>query len=389
MIKKIGKILLFIPLIFLLNTNVYADDKLDKSKNNIEQDNRIESFYNYINTVKSDNEIMNGLDPKEYVYNYMKNGQGTLTAESVTRACMAYFFRELKATLKLMIGVLVITIISALLKNLQSAFASEGISGVAYYACFAILILLLSKSFIISVNLARDTIMRLTDFMAVLLPVLVLLLTTAGGITSAATMDPIVVAAVGLTPRIYVDFLIPLISLTFVLQFVSNLTGENKISKLCKLIKQVVLWSQGFVITIFIGIITVRSITTNTIDAVTLKTTKFAVDNFIPLVGKAFSDAITTVAGYSLLMKNAISSVGLIFVCIIVLYPIIKIIAMIFIYKLTAALVEPVGEKAIVDSVASAGDSLVMLLSCVLSVSMMFFIMVAMMASSGKFIVGG
>lgn len=387
--RKIIKLLMFLPLLFILNSNVYANDSLQESKKNVENDSRIENFYNYINTIKTDDEIMSGLDPKEYVASYMENGQGTLSVDYVIKACTSYLFKEFRSTLKLMVGVLVVAIISALLKNLQSAFANEGISNVAYYACFAILILLLSKSFLISVELARTTIMKLTDFMAALLPVLVLLLTTAGGITSAVTMDPIVVAAVGITPRIYVDFLIPLISLIFVLQFVSNLTGESKIGNLCKLLRQVTLWCQGIVITIFIGLLSIRGITANTIDAVTLKTTKFAVDNFIPLVGKAFSDAITTVAGYSLLLKNAISSVGLIFVCIIVLFPIIKIIAMVFVYKLTGSLVEPIADKGIVSSIVGAGDSLVMIFSCVLSVSLMFFIMVAMMASSGKFIVGG
>lgn len=387
--KKIMKFLIFLPLLFILSSNVYANDNLQESKKNLEKDSRIENFYNYINAIKTDDEIMSGLDPKEYVESYMENGQGTLSMDYVVKACTSYLFKEFRSTLKLMVGVLVVAIISALLKNLQSAFANEGISNIAYYACFAILILLLSKSFLISIELARNTIMKLTDFMAALLPVLVLLLTTAGGITSAVTMDPIVVAAVGITPRIYVDFLIPLISLIFVLQFVSNLTGESKIGNLCKLLRQVTLWCQGIVITIFIGLISIRGITANTIDAVTLKTTKFAVDNFIPLVGKAFSDAITTVAGYSLLLKNAISSVGLIFVCIIVLFPIIKIIAMVFVYKLTGSLVEPIADKGIVSSIVGAGDSLVMIFSCVLSVSLMFFIMVAMMASSGKFIVGG
>ena len=43
-----------------------------------------------------------------------------------------------------------------------------------------------------------------------------------------------------------------------------------------------------------------------------LKTAKFAIDNFIPIVGKSFSDAISSVAGYSLIIKNAIGSIGFI-----------------------------------------------------------------------------
>lgn len=51
--------------------------------------------------------------------------------------------------------------------------------------------------------------------------------------------------------------------------------------------------------TAFVGIMTVRGITSKSIDEVTAKTAKFAVDNFVPVVGKSLSDAVATVAGYS------------------------------------------------------------------------------------------
>ena len=149
------------------------------------------------------------------------------------------------------------------------------------------------------------------------------------------------------------------------------------------------MWLQGIIITSFIALLTIRGITSTTIDAVALKTTKFAVDNFIPIVGKAFSDAITSVAVYSLIIKNAISGIGLMVIILIILYPIIKMILMAFIYKMSAALVEPISDKRITSTIAATGDSLVLLLSCVLSVSLMFFVLLAIMASAGKFIVGG
>ena len=185
----------------------------------------------------------------------------------------------------------------------------------------------------------------------------------------------------------YVIF--PLILAYFVLQFVNNISETYKIDKLCKLIKQIAMWLQGGVLTIFVALIAIRGITSSTIDAVTLKTAKFAIDNFIPIVGKAFSDAISTIAGYSLLLKSAISSVGLIIVIGILVYPLIKLIVMIFSYRIVAALVEPVADKRMVNSISSVGDSMTMLFSAVLSVSVIFFIVIAIMASAGKFIVGG
>ena len=346
-------------------------------------------LYDYINKMKVDVELMNDLDPVEYVKSYITNGKGNLSFSQLGKAVVSLLFKEVGSVLKLAISMIVIAILCTLLKNLQDAFSTKSISQIAFYACYAVMVMLLSKSFLISISVAKDVINGVADIMAAILPVLVTMIALAGGITQAATIDPIVMAAVVIIPRIYVTVIIPLIMVGFVLQFANNLSEEHKIDNLCKLLKQWTVWLQGIIITSFIALLTIRGITSTTIDAVALKTTKFAVDNFIPIVGKAFSDAITSVAGYSLIIKNAISGIGLMVIILIILYPIIKMVLMTFIYKMSAALVEPISDKRITSTIAATGDSLVLLLSCVLSVSLMFFVLLAIMASAGKFIVGG
>ncbi|QAA32062.1 stage III sporulation protein AE [Clostridium manihotivorum] len=385
--KKWCTLIISFFLVLMTSKVVYAEDGVDKQK--IDNSNQIQRLYQYMDNMKTNEEIMNGLNPKDYVESYLKDGKDPISLDKLVKAFIGVFVKEVQAALKLMISVIILAIISTLLKNLQGAFSNESISNIAFYACYAVMILVLSKSFLVSVNLAKETIQTLSDFTAVLLPALVLLLSTAGGIAQATTMDPIVLGAVSLTPRFYVDVLIPAILMIFVLGFVNNISNEHKIDGLVKVAKQFVLWGQGIVLTIFIGLLTVRGIASNTIDAVTLKTAKFAVDNFIPIVGKALSDAIATVAGYSLLLKNAISSVGLLIMIIVMLFPIIKIVVMVFIYKISAAVIEPVADKRIVSCITTAGDSLVLIMSSLISITVMFFVMTALMASAGKFVVGG
>ncbi|MDZ5001379.1 stage III sporulation protein AE, partial [Clostridium perfringens] len=136
-----------------------------------------------------------------------------------------------------------------------------------------------------SINIAVNILIELTNFMAAILPVIVTMIASIGGFTQAATMDPIVIGATLIIPRIYINIIIPLILITFVLEFTNNISTENKISNFCKLTKQITIWLQGIILTVFIGLLTVRGITSSTIDAVTLKTAKFAIDNFIPIVG--------------------------------------------------------------------------------------------------------
>lgn len=350
---------------------------------------QINVLYDYISKMKTDVELMENLDPAEYIKTYIKEGKGNISFDTIFNAVLSLFFKEVRSVLKLVVSIVTIAIICSLLKNLQDAFSDESISQVAFYACYILIIMVLSKSFIISMSVAKDVINNISNFMSALLPILITMISLAGGITSAATLDPFVLGAVVFIPKVYSNIIIPMILMSFVLEFANNISTEYKISNLCKLFKQIIIWFQGIIVTMFIALLTIRGITSSTIDAVTLKTAKFAVDNFIPIVGKAFSDAITSVAGYSLIIKNAISSIGLIVIILILLYPLIKLVLITLIYKLSAALVEPISDSRITKSIEAAGNSMVLIISSVLTVTLMFFILIGIIASSGRFIVGG
>ena len=391
-IKRIFLSLIFSIILFSFGsvTNIsFAEDNITSVLGNDEIQSEVDSLYNYINTMKSDIELMSELDPVSYIKAYMEDGKGNISLSKIGGAVVSLLLKEVKSVLGLSFSIIAIGIISALLKSLQEAFNSEGISEVAFYACYALMIVILTKTFLISLDMAKDVITNVVEFMSKLLPVLVLMLGAAGGLTQAATMDPIVLGATILIPQLYLNIIIPLILSSFVLQFANNMTNGSKLSNLCDIAKKSTIWIQGIIITIFIGLLTVRGITSSTIDAVTLKTTKFAIDNFIPIVGKSFSDAISSVAGYSLIIKNAIGSIGLIVIILIILYPIIKIVLSSIIFKLSASLLEPIADKRITKSIAAAGESLTLIMSCVLCVSLMLFLLIAMMVQAGKFVIGG
>lgn len=387
----------FLIVIFICfkNKDVYALENYNTNSSedinfeDAEVNSRLNNLYNYINNMKTDSELINNLDPINYVKDYVKTGEGNISYKKIISGVISFLFKEVKTVLSLSISIIVIAIICSLIKNLQSAFSNEGISNIAFFACYAILIILLSKSFIVSIGIATDIIKELADFMSALLPVLVIMLGAVGGFTQVATMDPIIMGATLIIPRIYINLILPLILISFVLDFTNNISTDYKIGNLCKLIKQSTIWIQGMILTVFIGILTVRGISSSTIDAVTLKTAKYAIDNFIPIVGKAFSDAIASVAGYALIIKNAVSSIGLLIIILLMIYPVMKLILISFVYKLTAAVIEPISDKRIVSSIESAGNSLILLMSCVLSISLMFFILLSIMASAGKFVIGG
>lgn len=377
-------------MIFMTCFNVQAtelDNSMISNEQNIENE-QVEHFYDYIANMKTKYELLEGIDAKTYVKDFMSTGDGKISTEKLVKGLGLYAFKELAASLKLLALLVVIALICALLTNLQRAFSSESLSNIAYFACYSLLIIIMAKSFYIGVDTARTTIKEMSEFMTALTPILIMLVASVGGFVEAAIMDPIIIGAITISSKIFMDVIIPIICMTFVLQFVNNLSSEYKIDKLTKLLNQVAMWAQGIIMTIFIGIITIRGISAKTIDEVTAKTAKFAVDNFVPIVGKSLSDAVSTVAGYSILLKNALSSLGLIVLIVIMLFPIIKLFIMSFLFKLAAALIEPISDSRLVNCINSAGASIVLVTSCLICVSVMFFIMIAIISTAGKAMIG-
>ncbi|EPY2301446.1 MAG: stage III sporulation protein AE [Clostridium sp.] len=384
--KRLMTILLTALFTIILCFNVQA---APSQHNEIKEENQeIEKLYDYISNMKNQYEILKDINAKDYVKNFMEKGESHISVNKAAKAITTYVFKEIAASLKLIGLLIMVAIICALLNNLQKAFSNETLSDIAYFACYALIIIILARSFYLGVNIARDTINKMTDFMMALIPILIMLIASIGGIAEAAMLDPIIIGTINISANIFSRFIIPLICMTFVLQFVDNLSEDYKINKLTKLLNQVALWTQGIVMTVFVGVVTIRGITSKAMDQVTVKTAKYAVDNFVPVVGKCLSDAISTVAGYSLLLKNSISSLGLIVIVAMLLVPVIKLLIMAFMYKMAAALIEPISDSRLVNSIGAAGDSLILILSCLICVSVMFFIMIAIMASAGKVFMG-
>lgn len=325
------------------------------------------SFSKMIDTYKSTHSI--GITVKDFADSFAK-----------------FLFKELLASSRLLIELLLISMLCAVLQNIQNSFEGDNVSKIAYYACFLLMVIVMIKSFGQIVQLGRETIDNLIQFMNALMPTLIVLLAAVGGFASAATLDPVIMFAIKLISDIVRDLVLPMTILVVIINIVDSLSETIKISKLAALIKQVSTWMLGFVMTVFVGVVTIRSSASTTLDQLTLKTSKFVVDNFIPVVGKALSDAISTVAGYSLLLKDAVSIGGVIIMILICVFPLVKIILMSLVYKFVGAVMEPVVDKRIVDCLSSVGSSLTLVFASVFSVTVMFFIMITIIISTGRLV---
>ena len=114
-----------------------------------------------------------------------------------------------------------------------------------------------------------------------------------------------------------------------------------------------------------------------------LRTAKYSAD-LIPVVGKFFKDAVELVVSSGLLLKSSLGIVSLLAIIIITLSPIVKIIAMMFTFKISAALVEPLGENELADTLQEMAKGLLLIFVAVSSVALMFFMAITIIVGTGS-----
>jgi len=121
----------------------------------------------------------------------------------------------------------------------------------------------------------------------------------------------------------------------------------------------------------------VQGVNAAALDGVSIRTAKFAMDRFIPIVGGMFADTVDTLVGCSLVVHNALGVLGLLLVLGALLMPLIRVVMTLFLYRTAAALLEPVSNSPLCRTIGSYADVFQLLFVIQLSVGAMFLLLVA------------
>lgn len=314
----------------------------------------------------------------------VREGQLHFSLRDILAGLARYLFRELLADSHLLGQLLILAILAAVLQNLQAAFEQNTVSQTAYTVVFLVLITLAMSSFTVAVTTGRETIANMTGFIYAILPVVLTLMASVGGIVSASLLHPMVLGAIGVLTTVVTDIVFPLIYLAAILGIVTRITDRVPVSRLAGLAKDIATAAAGITLTLFLGLLVIQGLAGTAADSLTLRTAKYMTGAFIPVVGKVLTDAVEVVAGTSLLLKDAVGLVGALAIVGLSVFPALKILSLVVIYKLSAALVQPFGDSRIADSLDFMGNSLILVFAAVIAVGLMFFMVLAIIVGLGN-----
>ncbi len=373
-------LIFFLVFSFIIEDKVLANDGIIQEQLETIDSSEINSFLKEINDKYGD--YIPQYEFKDLI-NSMK-GKKLYDIKGMFSGILNYFFHEITENYHLLGQLIALSIVSAILKNIQNAFEDNNISQIAYSVVYLVLIVVAIQSFTIALRIGKEAIEQMVTFIQALLPILFTLLASIGGITSVAVFNPLIFIGVTVASTWIKNILLPILFFTAVLNLVSNISDKFHVSFLASFLKQICVFLLGLFMCVFLGTLVVQGAASASIDGISIRTAKFASKNFIPIVGGIFSDTVDTIVSCSLILKNAIGFVGLLIIFVLTMFPVVKILSIVIVYKIAAAIIQPVGENLIVKCLNDMSNSMMLIFISVAAVSVMFFVAITVILSAGS-----
>lgn len=320
---------------------------------------------------------------KGSLYDFVK-GDKKFTFKDWTQGILKFLFHEFVVNGKLLGSLILLTIFSMFLQSMQNAFESSTISKVAYSIVYMVLVIIALNSFHIVIEYTNEAIGSMISFVLALIPLLLALIAASGGIISAAFFHPVILFLMNISGMFMQYVILPLLFLATLLSIVSTMSDQYKVTQLAQLLRNWSIGLMGLFLTVFLGVISVQGASTAITDGVAIRTAKFVTGNFIPVIGRIFTDAADTVVSASGLLKNSVGIAGVAILLIIVAFPALKILMIAFIYKFAAAILQPLGGGPVIKCLDIISKSVIYVFAALGIVSLMFFLSITVIVAAGN-----
>ncbi|MGP4107305.1 stage III sporulation protein AE [Virgibacillus sp. L01] len=381
--KWVIVVLLILQILLIGQQAVSAEPKSNNVQDKMLNDISLDGMQSFWHTLVDD---YGGYLPeleKTSIAEFIKDN-GSFSIKNTLWGFVEYFLHELIMNGKLLGLLLMLTLFSMVLQTMHAAFEESTVSRVAYFVVYIVLIFLALNSFYLAVSYAKGAIETMSGFMIALLPLVLSIMATLGNVITVSFFQPLVIFLINFSGVLVSKFVLPLLFLSALLLIVSSLNDNYKVTHLANLFKTVGLGALGVFLTVFVGVMSVQGASSAISDGVAMKTTKFVTGNFIPVVGRTLTDAADTILSASLLLKNSIGIVGVLIIVLIAVFPALKIFAIALIYKLAAAILQPIGDGPVITSLNTISNYIVYILACLLAVTIMFFLAIVILVAASN-----
>lgn len=320
---------------------------------------------------------------KSKIYSII-SGENAVSYSSFFASVFSIFVDLIVRYLPMLSLIVAIGVISNLLNGIKSKFNEKSTSGLIHFVCFLAVVVLtigmissISKTSVSSVN-------SMVSQMNAIFPILLTLMIGIGATASAGVFQPIVAIISTYVADFFTYLILPLFMVSFVFGIINNLSDNIKLDKFNSFISSLFKWCVGLIFTLFFAVFTIQGISAGTFDSLSIRTTKYTIKSYIPIMGGYLSDGMDLILSSTILIKNTVGLVGILMIISTIISPLIEIVVFSLLLKLVSAILQPMGNNKTSNFLMSTSKSITMLSSCIIAVGFMYLISVGLVMTTSN-----
>lgn len=304
-------------------------------------------------------------------------GEDGITGQGIFPVLNKTFLQVITGSKTAVVQIIILALFSAAIRCFGPSACKEQISDTAQMILSISLTAVLIASFYTACTISTDTLEGCISVYKAVVPVFFSAVAFASGNVTAAVYYEIVLMLITTVNLLFKSVLIKVNQIYMLISMADAVAKEERFTKAAELCVQVMKWSSRTALVVFTGLGGLKGMIVPVSETYKKKMLYRAVQT-LPGVGGSIETVTQTVWGAAKIIKNGIGMAAVIAVLLVCAVPVLKLVLMAVLFKVTAAVIEPAADKRVVKAVNALGTAVGMLLMTVLAAVSLFLLMLAM-----------
>lgn len=317
----------------------------------------------------------------EEILNQILKGESLFQKETMSKWFKNIVKAQLQREQKAMFQVVLLVLLAAVFSNFTAVFGDGKTGETSFYITYMLLLAVLIKSFgSMGVEL-KELLENFILFLKALMPSYFLAVTASSGSATAMIFYEAVLFLIYVIQVVFLKGMIPAIYVLALVELVNYLHSEDFLSKMAELLQTLIEWTLKSCMAVVLGMQLIQNMIGPAMDSLKRDIIGKTAAS-IPGIGNAINGVTEVALGTAVIIRNGIGVVGIIILVCIGIRPVIRLVLLAFLYKLLAAVVQPVSDKRMTGALSTIGNGYVLFLKILLCMELLIFITIAILSIS-------
>lgn len=285
---------------------------------------------------------------------------------------------------KTIIHIVGIILLCALMEGMKISFSDNTLSGIIGVVSVLCICLVIINPVVNCIASTAKIIKIAAMFMLCYIPIITGLMIASGQSFSATSYNALMVWVSEIIAQISSELLVPILNVFLSLSIVSSLSSKMNFKGISNTAMTVFKWMLGCVMTIFVAVLGLQTIVGSSADGVGIRTTKFMINSFVPVVGSALGEALGAIQGSVRLLKSGVGAFGLIAIGFVFIPPLIECILWILSLNICAAIGDVFNLKTISDLLRSTSKVVGLIVAITLCIMTILIVSTVIVLNAGS-----